>query len=348
LVNPGIIGEWNVKDVFNYCGDNIDSDKCNSSSMCMWNTSSCRMIVNPELYWKFISRIVDEILSNVNKRKEILDEYRKELELPENETIFFSKDEVDIYLEGYDFNLENKKYIKRPLEHFDYSNPKHPIGANNTHSGEIYKLPRYVKHLFDDSSRVSMKDKLSVYGVRDSSANYFFKNIDEMAKVLQPEKKLFVSSRNLLAQRIRKYPDGVYLLNRYKSLTEKEGGELYARFVAMKTIEALADYVKESSWGNEIDLEIFDDVYSKLKVKFIIINDVGRIDKKEPFVFLHNGLHGLTIEELDSYKFVVFSKSGNRYNMLVKKDTNSPIFSPDEIPFLKHWYDMQKSFEESQ
>jgi hypothetical protein len=348
LVNPGIIGEWNVKDVFNYCGDNIDIEKCNSSSMCMWNTSSCRMIVNPEMYWKFISRIVDEILSNVNKRKEILDEYRKELELPENETMFFSKDEVDIYLEGYDFNLENKKYIKRPLEHFDYSNPKHPIGANNVHGGELYKLPRYVKHLFDDSGRVSMKDKLSVYGVRDSSSNYFFKNIDEVAKVLQPEKKLFVSSRNLLAQRVRKYPDGVYLLDRYKSLSEKEGGELYARFVAMKTIEALADYVKESSWGNEIDLELLDDVYSKLKVRFIIINDVGRIDKKEPFVFLHNHLRGLTIEELENYKFVVFAKSGNRYNMLTKKDTNSPIFVAAEIPFFKHWYDMQKTFEDSQ
>ncbi len=333
LVNPGVIGEWNVKDVFSYCGDNIDKQKCNTSSMCIWNTSSCRMIVNPEWYWKFISRIVDEILTNVNKRKEVLEEYRKQLELPENEAIFFSKDEVDIFLEGYDFNQENKKYIKRPLEHFNYSNPKHPIGANN--STEVYKLPRYVKNLFDKSS---VKDKLGVFGVRDSSSNYFFKNIDEVARALQPEKKLFVSTRNLLAQRIRKYPDSVYLLDRYKSLSEREGGEMYGKFLAMKTIEALADYVKESSWGSDIDLELLDDIHKKLKVKFIIINDVGSIDKKEPFLYIHGQLEGTTFEGLSEYNFVIFSKSSNRYNMLVKKDTGSPIFSADEIPFLNTWY----------
>ena len=301
--------------------------------MCIWNTSSCRMIVNPEWYWKFISRIVDEILTNVNKRKEILEEYRKQLEIPENEAIFFSKDEVDIFLEGYDFNQENKKYIKRPLEHFDYSNPKHPIGANN--SSEIYKLPRYVKQLFDKSS---VKDKLGVFGVRDSSSNYFFKNIDEVARAIQPDKKLFVSSRNLLAQRIRKYPDSVHLLDRYKSLSEREGGELYAKFVAMKTIEALADYVKESSWGSEIDIELLDDIHKKLKVKFIIINDVGTIDKKEPFLYIHGQLDNTTFDSLAEYNFVIFSKSGNRYNMLVKKDTGSPIFSAEEIPFLNTWF----------
>jgi hypothetical protein len=339
LVNPGVIGEWNVKDVFSYCGDNLDEEKCNTSSMCIWNTSSCRMIVNPEWYWKFISRIVDEILTNVNKRKEVLEEYRKQLEIPENEAIFFSKDEVDIFLEGYDFNQENKKYIKRPLEHFNYSNPKHPIGANNSRSNEVYKLPRYVKQLFDKSS---VKDKIGVFGIRDISSNYFFKNIDEVAKALQPDKKLFVSTRNLIAQRIRKYPDGTHLLDRYKSLSEREGGEMYAKFVAMKTIEALADYVKESSWGSEIDLELLDDIHKKLKVKFIIINDTGHIDKKEPFMYLHNELEGITLEQLVDYNFVVFSKNGNRYNMLVKKDTGSPIFSADEIPFLDSWYKFWK------
>ncbi len=335
LLNPGVIGEWNVKDVFSYCSDNLEKEKCNTSSMCIWNTSSCRMIVNPEWYWKFISRIVDEILTNVNKRKEVLEEYRKQLEIPENEAIFFSKDEVDIFLQGYDFNQENKKYIKRPLEHFNYSNPRHPIGANNAQSTEVYKLPRYVKQMFDKSP---VKDKLGVFGVRDSSSNYFFKNIDEVARALQPDKKLFVSTRNLIAQRIRKYPDGTYLLDRYKSLSEREGGEMYGKFLAMKTIEALADYVKESSWGSEIDLELLNDIHKKLKVQFIIINDIGRIDKKEPFVYLHNQFDGITLEQLAEYNFVVLSKSGNRYNMLVKKDTSSPVFSADEIPFLSIWY----------
>lgn len=332
LVNPGVIGEWNVKDVFINCSENLGKDNCNSSSMCIWNTSSCRMIVNPEWYWKFISRIVDEILTNVNKRKEVLEEYRKQLEIPENEAIFFSKDEVDIFLEGYDFNQENKKYIKRPLEHFNYSNPKHPIGANNSKPSEVYKIPVYVKRMFEKSA---VKDKLGVFGVRDSSSNYFFKNIDEVARALQPDKKLFVSTRNLLAQRIRKYPDGTYILDRYKSLSEREGGEMYGKFLAMKTIEALADYVKESSWGSELDLELLLDIHKKLKLQFIIINDVGRIDKKEPFIYIHNQFEGVKVEDLASYNFVIFSKSGNRYNMLVKKDTGSPVFSAEEIPFLE-------------
>lgn len=334
LVNPGVIGEWNIKDVFSYCGDNLE-DTCNTSSMCIWNTSSCRMVVNPEWYWMFISRIVDEILTNVNKRKEVLEEYRKQLEIPENEAIFYSKDEIDIFLESYDFNQENKKYIKRPLEHFNYSNPKHPIGANNSQISEVYKLPTYVKKLFDKSD---VKDKLGVFGVRDISSNYFFKNIDNVVKALQPEKKLFVSTRNRLAQYIRKYTDSTYLLERYKSLSDREGGEIYGKFVAMKTIEALADYVKESSWGSELDLELLGDVHKKLKIQFIIINDLGRIDKKEPFVHIHNQLQGIKLEELKEYNFVIFSKSGSRYNMLVKKDTGSPIFSVDEIPFIDSWY----------
>ena len=32
LVNPGVIGEWNIKDVFSYCSDNLEKDNCNTSS----------------------------------------------------------------------------------------------------------------------------------------------------------------------------------------------------------------------------------------------------------------------------------------------------------------------------
>jgi hypothetical protein len=351
LVNPGIIGDWNIKDVFNYCNSNENLERCNNGSMCRWNgeNNTCKMIVNPEWYWKFISRIVDEILVNVNKRKEVIDEYRKELEIPQNESIFYSKDELDTYLEKYDFTMENKKYIQRPLEHFDYTNPKHPIGDETLETSELYTITKYIKHLFDSqtSGRVALKDLLGVFASRDTSPNYFFDSIDEIIKVINPGRKLYVSSRNTLAQQIRKYPEGEMLLDRYKTLSENEGGQIYRKFVPMRTIEALADYVKENSWGNVIDLELLASAYIKYKIRFIILNDVGHMDKKNLFTHLPDGLNGLTETTLDSVNYIIFVNHNNRFNMLFRKDTKTPIFNAGELPFIYLWFEKQRLFEEN-
>ena len=351
LVKPGIVGDWNIKDIFNYCNSNVTIQSCNKASMCRWSEekSECRMIINPEWYWKFISRIVDEILVNVNKRKEIVEEYRKELELPENETIFYSKDELDSYLEGYDFNLENKKYMKHPLEHFNYTNPKQVMVNSLTEPLDIYHLPNYIKNLFNDvagNSRLPMRNQLGVYFSSDKSPNYFFKSLDELTKVAFPEKKLFVSSRSTLALQIHNYSDSD-LLDRYKSLSEMENGEIYRRFVTVQSIQELIEYVKVNSWGSLLDLELLSPYFNKKKIRFIIINDVGRINIKEPFIYLINHLKGLTGENIEEYKFVVWSNFRNRLNMIMKKDTKTPLFTYQEIPFIQKWLEGQIAFESS-
>ena len=347
LVNPGIIGDWNIKDVFSYCSSNETIQECNTGSMCRWDdkNNTCKMIINPEWYWKFISRMVDEILVNVNKRKEVLDEYRKDLELPENESIFYSKDEVENYLEKYDFNMENKKYIKRPLEHFDYTNPKHPIGSEVAELTEAYKLPSYIKHLFEipaANSRLPIKDLIGILGSRDTTPDYLFNTLDEALKILNPDRKIFMTSRNTLAREIRKSPEGKLLLDRYKTLSENEGGEIYRKFLAMKTIEALADYIKETSPGNIIDLELLSVAYKKYDIKFIIINDTGKLNKKELFIHIPNTFSD---DDVDKYKYIIFIKHKNRYNMVYKKDTRTPIFTSAEIPFIYIWNDAQRIFE---
>ena len=352
IVKPGIVGDWNIKDIFNYCNNNEIIESCNTSSMCRWNeeNSQCRMIINPEWYWKFISRIVDEILVNVNKRKEIVEEYRKELELPENETIFYSKDELDSYLHSYDFNLENKKYIKHALEHFDYTNPKRSMGNSLSEPLEIYHLPNYIKKLFNEvsgNSRLPMRDRLSVYYASDTSPNYFFKSLDDLTKAAYPEKKMFISSRSTLANVINSYSDAEVLLDRYKSLSEMENGEMYRRFMAVRTIEELKEYVKTNSWGSLLDLELLSPNFDKKKIRFIIINDVGHIDHKEPFEYLIDHLRGLHGENIGDYKFVVWSNRKNRLNMIMKKDTKTPLFTYEELPFIQLWLEGQIRFEES-
>jgi hypothetical protein len=352
IVNPGVVGDWNIKDIFNYCNNNEILESCNEASMCRWSDekSECKMIINPEWYWKFISRIVDEILVNVNKRKEIVEEYRKELELPEDETIFYSKDEIDNYLEKYDFNLENKKYMKHPLEHFDYTNPKQRMDNSLSEPLNIYHLPNYIKKLFNEvsgNSRLPMRDRLSVYFPSDKSSNYFFKSLDELVRVAFPEKKLFVPSRSTLAAQIHSYPESDVLLDRYKSLSEMEDGEIYRKFFTVRTIDDLKEYVKTNSWGSLLDLELLTSFFDKKKIKFIIINDVGRIDHKEPFIYLVEHLRGLTGENIGEYKFVVWSKHLNRLNMIMKKDTKSPLFTYEELPFIQVWLEGQMKFESS-
>jgi hypothetical protein len=349
LVNPGIIGDWNIKDVFSYCSSNESIKECNDGSMCRWDdkNNGCKMIVNPEWYWKFISRMVDEILVNVNKRKEVLDEYRKDLELPENESIFYSKDEVENYLEKYDFNMENKKYIKRSLEHFDYTNPKHPIGSEGIELSDVYKIPEYIKHLFEipaSNSRIPINYLIGILGARDKTSDYFFNSLNDALKILNPGKKIFMTSRTTLAQAIRKFPEGTLLLDRYKTLSENEGGEIYRKFLAMKTIEALADYTKETSPGNIIDLELLSLVYAKYNLNFIIINDIGKLDKKDLFIHIPNIT---TSDEVEKYKYIIFIKHKNRYNMVYKKDSRTPIFTSKEIPFIYLWNEKQRAFEET-
>ena len=352
IVTPGIIGDWNKKDIFNYCSNIEEIDQCNTSSMCRWDgkKNECRMIINPEWYWKFISRIVDEILVNVNKRKEILDEYRKELDIPENEIIFYNRDDIEQYLQKYDFNLENKQFIKHPLEHFDYSNPKERVQAEQLDTLYTYTLPKYIRKLFDSSSsnsRVKMSDKLGLFFNSEKSSNYFFKAMDELIKLVYPGKKPVIPSRTIVATQIRAYPEEALLLERYKTLSESDGGEIYRRFVAMKSIEDLVEYVKLNSWASEIDLELISNYFIKAKIRFIIINDVGFIDRDDPFTYLSNHIKELTNDNIEEYRFVVYSKHNNRINMISKKDTGSPLFTVDEIPFLSVWLEGQREFEQS-
>jgi hypothetical protein len=352
IVTPGIIGEWNKKDIFNYCSNNEEIDQCNSSSMCTWNgkKNECRMIINPEWYWKFISRIVDEVLVNVNKRKEILDEYRKEMDIPENEIIFYNRDDIDQYLQKYDFNLENKKFIKHPLEHFDYSNPKQKIHDEIPDTTYTYNLPKYIRKLFDtysSNSRVKMSDKLGLFFNSEKSSNYFFKTMDELIKLVYPAKKPFILSRIIIATQIRAYSEPDLLLERYKSLSESDSGEIYRRFVAMKSIEDLVEYVKLNSWASEIDLELISNYFIKSKIRFIIINDIGSIDRDNPFIYLSDHIKELTNDNIEQYRFVIFSKHKNLINMISKKDTGSPLFTVDEIPFLSVWLEGQREFESS-
>jgi sRNA-binding regulator protein Hfq len=115
----------------------------------------------------------------------------------------------------------------------------------------------------------------------------------------------------------------------------------------MKTIEALADYTKENSPGSIIDLELLSSSYEKYNLRFIIINDKGRLDKKDLFVHIPNHLKGLTSEILEKYNYIIFIKHNNRFNMVYKKDGKTPIFTSTEIPFIYIWQDKQRKFEET-
>jgi len=346
IVTPGLIGDWNKTDLFNYCSNHTELEQCNTSSMCRWS-GSCKMIVQPEWYWKFVSRMVEELLVNVNKRKEMVEEYRKELDLPENEQIFYSKDELDEYIGRYDFNVENKKFMKHPLEHFDYSNPKPILTDTEVEKVETYVLPNYIKRLFETSSansRISYGDRLGIMNSTDQSSNYFFRSMDDVQKKY---KTVFVPTRQTLAKLITKYSEPAELLDKYQSLYEQEYGEIYRKFLAMNSIPELSEYVKTNSWGSEIDLELMSSQLEKDKKRIIIINDVGHIDRREPFIYLPNQLHGLVAEEIDQYQFIIFSKYKNRFNLLMKRDTKSPLFISSEIPFLAVWLQGQAKFESS-
>jgi hypothetical protein len=192
-----------------------------------------------------------------------------------------------------------------------------------------------------------MRERLGVYYASDTSPNYFFKSLDELIKALSPEKKMFISSRSTLTNQINSYPNRPELLDRYNSLSEMENGEMYRRFMAVRTIEELNEYIKTNSWGSLLDLEVLSPYFDKKKIRFIIINDVGRIDHKQPFEYLINHLSGLNGENIGEYKFVVWSNRMNRLNMIMKKDTKTPIFTYQELPFIQLWLEGQIAFEQS-
>ncbi len=341
LVSPGVIGEWNMKDILGYCRDNRTIETCTNDKMCGWNADNneCKMIVNPEWYWKYVSRIVDELLTNINKRKEIIEEYRKELELPQNEVFFYSKEEIDDYLLSYDFNLENKKYVQHPLEHFDYTNPSKHLTEDYIQtkiSEKMYTLPKYLASLFGTKSK-----EIGIYSGREMNSNYFFNNLNYISNTLS-KKPLPV--RIELANRIRRESNGQLLLDRYKSLSDVEGGEMYRKFKAMKTIEALADYVKESSWGSMIDLELLAEVWIPYKIRFILIED-NNSTKSIPYIHLPDHLKEMNKQNAEEYKFVIFILHDNRYELVIHK--SNPIFSAFEIPFMEDWIEKQREFEQS-
>ena len=88
-------------------------------------------------------------------------------------------------------------------------------------------------------------------------------------------------------------------------------------------------------------------ISTNLTGRFIIINDVGFIDRDDPFTYLSNHIKELTNDNIEEYRFVVYSKHNNRINMISKKDTGSPLFTVDEIPFLSVWLEGQREFEQS-
>ena len=145
---------------------------------------------------------------------------------------------------------------------------------------------------------------------------------------------------------LNKYPNPTDLLDRYESLSEQEDGERYRKFLAMKSIEALAEYVKTNSWGSEIDLELMGAFLSKDNVRFIILNDVGHIDRKEPFIYLSNHLNGMNAEQIHIYRFAIFCKHKTQFNLIIKKDTKNPLFLSNELPFLARWLQGQAEYEQ--
>ncbi len=350
LVIPGAIGEWNIKDVFSYCGEYKTLMECNSGSMCKWDETNneCKVLINPEWYWKYVSRIVDDLLVNVNKKKEIVEEYRKELELPENEKIFYSKDEIDDYLEKYDFNLENKKYIQHPLEHFSYSNPYKQAANVIAQVKTIdtrYSVPKYILYYFQPSigpSKPQVPKDIALYQTKEVNYDYFFNNMAYLVKTLPRKSKPI---RFELANRIREEVNSAILLERYRALSEQPNGDLYRKFRAMKSIEALADYIKERSWGNIIDLELLADIYSQYRLRFIILEDDGNPNRTNIFVHLPNHLKGMTLENKDEYVFGIFVLHDNIFELLIRK--NNPLFKANDIPFLSSWYESQLASESS-
>ena len=345
MVTPGLIGDWNKSDLFHYCSNHTEIAQCNTGSMCRWS-GDCKMIVQPEWYWNFVSRMVEELLMNVNKRKEIVEEYRKELELPQNQRIFYSKEEMDDFIQRYDFNVENKKFMYHPLEHFDYTNPKPIIMEQEVERMETYKLPNYIKRLFEvnsSNSRNLIGDTLGVFGSTDQTSQSFFRSLDEIRNKI---KQIVSKTRDTLSRIILKYPNPTDLLDRYESLSEQEDGERYRKFLAMKSIEALAEYVKTNSWGSEIDLELMGAFLSKDNVRFIILNDVGHIDRKEPFIYLSNHLNGMNAEQIHIYRFAIFCKHKTQFNLIIKKDTKNPLFLSNELPFLARWLQGQAEYEQ--
>jgi hypothetical protein len=356
LVIPGIIGEWNLKDVFTYCRNNETMEQCNSSSMCKWSgDATCKMIVSPEWYWKYVSKIVDEILVNVNKKREIIDGYRKELEIPENEHLFYSKEEVDDYLEKYDYNLENKKFMYHPLEHFDFTNPRKILTDEYLQKrviDKLYKIPNYIKNLFIGKSSLLQKPVASVsapiisyepkditiYISKESGSNYFFSNLDFLMKKLNVKT---MPIRAFLSDYIRKTKNPLELLDKYKSLVELD--EIYRKFGVFKTIKELADYVNEYSWGSLVDLELLAKGLSKHEIRFIILEDTNNPSNREVFIHLPKHLRGLTLENLDEYTYIVFIKHDNLYELVLKK--NTPIFKSSDLAFIVPWFESQTKFE---
>lgn len=343
LLLPGAIGDWNMKDLFTYCSEYKTLIECNNGSMCEWNEKNreCKVLVNPEWYWKYISRIVDDLLVNVNKKKEIMEEYRKDLELPEDEKVFYSKDEIDEYLEKYDSNLENKKYLYHPFEHFSYSNPNKQSSNFISQIKAIetkYTIPKHISNYFLPSS--NPKD-ISLRPINDLNNDYFFNNINYLVdKIPRKSKK---SIRLELANRIREEVSGSVLLERYRGLAVIPNADLYKKFLAIKSIEALADYINEKSWGNIIDLELLADVYSKYKLRFIVLEDTRTPITQNLFTHLPNHLKEMTNQNKKEFIYGVFLLHDNLFELVLKK--NNPIFKADEIPFLHNWYNSQKLFE---
>jgi hypothetical protein len=124
LVAPGKIREWDKKELFTYCSD-YDQSQCSvSKGMCGWFNGSCRVVIEPGSYWKYISKLVNELTTNMNKSREIMQGYRKSLDIPEKEVLFQNREDIESYLSKYDYQLENKKYIKdHPIEHYNYEKP---------------------------------------------------------------------------------------------------------------------------------------------------------------------------------------------------------------------------------
>ncbi len=345
IVIPGPIGEWNIKDIFTYCSNNKTLLECNNSSMCKFNeeTNQCKVLINPEWYWKYISRIADELLVNINKRKEIVEEYRKELEIPEDERIFYSKDELDDYLEKYDFNLENKKYISHPMEHFSYTNPNRHLSEEiiqHRISEKLYNIPRYILNYF--GSNIQFTRDIGIYNSKEINSNYFFNNITYLIKDF---KKKSIPTRFELANRIRNEKNAIILLNRYKALSDRDNQNIYRKFKAIKSIEALADYIKESSWGSIIDLELFAEIYQSLKLRFIIMEDDGNANRKKIFIHLPNHLKEMNERNINEYNFAIFILNKNRFELVIKKTQNSAIFKADELAFIDLWLTEQIEFE---
>ncbi len=144
-----------------------------------------------------------------------------------------------------------------------------------------------------------------------------------------------------MADRIRKEPNAVVLMDRYKSLSDEEGGEMYRKFKAMRSIEALADYVGQSSWGSLIDLELLEDVYKKYKLRFIVIKD-NNSTRKIPFVHVPNVSKDM---DKETSVYGIFILNDERFELVMNDD--EAVFKYEDIPFIEQWYQSQLEFEES-